>query len=176
MIFTETALKGAFILEIKKIEDERGFFGRSWCQKEFEDHGLVSSIVQTNVSFNKYKATLRGIHYQAAPYEETKLVRCTRGSIFDVIVDLRKESATYKSWIGVELNSSNYKLLYVPKNFGHAYITLEDDTEVTYQVSEFYAPGAEKGIRWNDPNIGIEWPIVPEIISEKDQIQPLFGG
>jgi dTDP-4-dehydrorhamnose 3,5-epimerase len=169
VIFTETKLKDSYILEIKKMEDARGFFGRSWCQKEFEEHGLVPCVVQANVSYNKKKGTLRGMHYQIAPYEETKLVRCTRGALYDVIIDLRPDSPTYKQWLGVELTADNYKMLYVPKGFAHGFITLEDNTEATYQVSQFYTPGAEGGIRYNDPLFGIEWPVEVTVISDKDK-------
>ncbi len=174
MIFTETKLKGAFILEVKKIEDERGFFGRSWCQKEVEAYGLNTRVVQANVSYNKKKGTLRGMHYQAAPYEENKLVRCTRGAIYDVIIDLRPGSPTYKQWIGVELTEENYKMLYVPEGFAHGFITLRDNTELNYLLTEYYTPGAERGVRWNDPAFNIEWPISAEVISEKDQKHPDF--
>ncbi|QCR22828.1 dTDP-4-dehydrorhamnose 3,5-epimerase [Pontibacter sp. SGAir0037] len=174
MIFTETKLKGAFIIDVKRLEDERGFFGRSWCQREFEEHGLTANVVQANVSYNKKKGTLRGMHYQLSPYEETKLVRCTRGAIYDVIIDLRPDSPTYKQWIGVELTADSYRMLFVPEQFGHGFITLEDNTDVTYQVTQFYTPGAERGIRYNDPAFNIEWPIEPQIISEKDKAHPDF--
>ena len=172
MIFTETQLKGAYIVEIKKLKDNRGFFARAWCQKEFEEHGLTPRVVQANVSSNKKKGTLRGMHYQIAPYEETKLVRCTRGAIYDVIIDLRPDSPTFKQWIGVELTEKNYKMLYVPENFGHGFQTLDDNTEVTYQVSQFYAPGSESGIRWDDSAFGIEWPLEVQVISDKDKNWP----
>ena len=168
MIFTETELKGAFILDIKKMEDERGFFGRSWCKREMEEHGLNGNVVQTNVSFNKVKGTFRGMHFQRAPHQETKLVRCTRGAILDVIIDLRPSSPTYKKWIGVELTEQNHRMLYVPEDFGHGCVTLEDNTEVTYQVTQFYTPGAEGGLRWNDPAFGIQLPVTPTVISAKD--------
>lgn len=174
MIFTETKLKGAYIIDVKRIEDERGFFGRSFCQKEFEAYGLTNDIRQTNVSYNKKKGTLRGMHMQLAPNEETKLVRCTRGAIYDVIIDMRPDSETYKQWIGVELTADNYRMLFVPEGFAHGFITLEDNTDVTYQVTEFYTPGAEKGVRWNDPAFNIQWPIEPVVISEKDQAHPDF--
>lgn len=174
MIFSETKLKGAFTLELKKIEDERGFFARSYCQKEMEAHGLTAQVVQANVSFNPKKGTLRGMHYQVAPHEESKLVRCTRGAIFDVIIDLRPDSPTYKQWFGVELTANNYKMMFVPEGFAHGYLTLENHTEVTYQVSQFYAPGAEQGIRWDDPAFNIQWSIEPELISEKDKAHPDF--
>ena len=172
MLFHETELKGAFIIEVKKLEDERGFFGRSFCMKEFEEHGLNPAVVQANVSYNKKKATLRGMHYQVSPYEETKLVRCVRGAIYDVIIDLRKDSETYRKWIGVELTEGSYRMLFVPEGFAHGFITLKDETEVIYQVSQFYTPGSEKGLRWNDPAFQIEWPLTPEIISEKDKSHP----
>jgi dTDP-4-dehydrorhamnose 3,5-epimerase len=175
MIFTETKLKGAFILEVKKIEDERGFFGRSWCKKELEDHGLKANVVQANVSYNKVKGTLRGMHFQKPPYQETKLVRCTRGAIYDVIIDLRPDSPTYKQYIGVELTEDNYRMLFVPEDFAHGFITLQDTTEVTYQVTQNYTPGAEGGIRWNDPAFNIEWPMEPVVVSGKDQVHPDFA-
>jgi dTDP-4-dehydrorhamnose 3,5-epimerase len=175
MIFTETKLKGAFILEIKKMEDERGFFGRSWCQKEMEEHGLKANVVQTNVSYNKVKGTLRGMHFQKAPHQETKLVRCTKGAIYDVIIDLRPQSPTYKQWIGVELTEENHKMLFVPEDFAHGFVTLADNTEVTYQVTQFYTPGAEGGIRWNDPAFNIKWPTEVKVVSGKDQQHPDFA-
>ena len=175
MIFTETELKGAFVLEIKKMEDERGFFGRSWCARELEQHGLNANAAQANVSYNKLKGTLRGMHFQRAPHQETKLVRCTKGAICDVIIDLRPASPTYKKWIGVELTADNYKMLYVPEDFAHGFITLTDDTEVTYQVTQFYTPGAEGGIRWDDPAFNIQWPIAPSVVSGKDAVWDDFN-
>lgn len=174
MIFTETELKGAYIIEIEKLKDHRGFFARSWCQNEFKNHGLTTRLVQANVSYNKKTGTLRGMHYQMSPYEETKLVRCTRGAIYDLIIDLRPASPTYTQWIGVELTAENYKMLYVPENFAHGFQTLEDDTEVTYQVSQFYTPGAESGIRWDDPTFSIDWPIEVRVISDKDKSWPNY--
>lgn len=176
MTFTETKLKGAFIIELKKLEDDRGFFSRAFDKQSWEAHGLKADILQANISRNKHKGTLRGLHMQLAPHAETKLVRCTRGAIYDVIVDVRPESETYKQWIGVELTADNYRMLYVPEGFAHSYITLEDDSEVLYNVTEVYTPGAEKGYRWNDPAFGIEWPIEPLIISEKDKAYPLFDA
>jgi len=176
MIFTETKLKGAYIIELQKIEDARGFFARGWCQNEFEAHGLVPRIVQANVSHNKKRGTLRGMHYQVAPYAETKLIRCTRGALYDVIVDLRPDSETYKQWIGVELTADNYKMLYVPEGFAHGFITLEDDTDAFYQVSQFYTPGAERGARYNDPSFNIEWPVEIQVISDKDKNWPDYVG
>jgi dTDP-4-dehydrorhamnose 3,5-epimerase len=174
MKFTETKLKGAFIVEIEKLTDDRGFFARSWCRKEFEAYGLTSRVVQTNVSFNHKKGTLRGMHYQIAPYQESKLIRCTRGAIYDVIIDLRPDSPTYKQWIGVELTADNYTLFFVPEDFAHGFMTLVDDTEITYQVSPFYTPGSEKGIRFNDPTLNIQWPLEVFVISEKDRTWPDF--
>jgi dTDP-4-dehydrorhamnose 3,5-epimerase len=172
LIFTETKLKGAFILDVKRLEDERGFFGRSWCKKEMQEHGLNSNVVQANVSFNHKRGTLRGMHFQFSPYQETKLVRCTKGALYDVIIDLRKDSPTYKQWIGVELTEDNFRMLYVPEDFAHGFITLQDNTAITYQVTQFYTPGAEGGIRWNDPTVGIEWPVPIEVISSKDSNHP----
>ena len=174
MVFTETKLPGSYIIDIKKLEDERGFFGRSYCQHEFAELGLNTNPVQANVSFNKKKGTLRGLHMQVAPYSETKLVRCTRGAIWDVIVDVRPDSATYKKWIGVELTADNYRMLYVPEGFAHGFITLEDNTEIFYQITQFYTPGTERGYRWNDPAFAIQWPLAPIMISEKDQAYPLM--
>ncbi|MBK1442218.1 dTDP-4-dehydrorhamnose 3,5-epimerase [Parapedobacter sp. ISTM3] len=174
MIFKETKLKGAYIVDINPIEDERGFFARGYCQKEFAAHQLISTVVQTNFSFNKKKGTLRGLHLQAAPYAEAKLVRCTRGAIYDVIVDMREDSETFTHWIGVELTAENYRMLYVPEGFAHGFISLEDHTDVCYQVSQFYTPGHERGYRWDDPVFGIQWPINPVVISEKDQAHALF--
>jgi dTDP-4-dehydrorhamnose 3,5-epimerase len=173
--FHDTGLQGACIIELEKLEDERGFFARTWCQKEFEDHGLVARVVQANTSFNIRAGTLRGMHYQAAPYQETKVVRCTSGALYDVIVDLRTESPTYNRWIAVELTAGNGRMLYVPADFAHGFITLEDNTEVNYLVSEAYTPGAESGLRWNDPAFGIEWPRPVEVISEKDAGWPDFA-
>jgi dTDP-4-dehydrorhamnose 3,5-epimerase len=172
MIFQEMKIGGAFVLEVEKVEDERGFFARSWCQKEFQMHSLVSHLVQANISFNKQKGTLRGMHYQARPYGEAKVVRCTRGMIFDVIIDLRPESVTFKQWIGVELTADNYRMLYVPENCAHGYITLEDRTEVTYLVSQFYHRELERGVRYDDPVFGVKWPIKVQVVSEKDKSLP----
>jgi dTDP-4-dehydrorhamnose 3,5-epimerase len=168
MIFTETKLDGAFLIDIEEHTDERGFFARSWCQKEFEQHGLVPRVVQANISFNHKKGTVRGMHYQASPYEETKLVRCTRGAIYDVIVDLRKGSPTFRQWISAELTADNRRMLFVPEGFAHGFQILTDATEVCYQVSHFYTPGAERGARFNDPAFGIRWPLDVTVISEKD--------
>lgn len=174
MIFTETRIKGAYIIEIEKIEDKRGFFGRSWCTNEFEEHGLNPNICQANVSFSKKKGTLRGMHYQKAPYQEVKIVQCTRGSIFDVIIDLRKNSPTYKEWIGVELTQDSYQMLYIPEDFAHGFITMEDHCVVSYLMTHLYTPGSAAGIRWNDPAFNIQWPFEPTILSEKDKSFPDF--
>jgi dTDP-4-dehydrorhamnose 3,5-epimerase len=170
MLFKETKLKGAYIIEPERLEDSRGFFARAWCEKEFDVHGLNLGLVQCNISFNKKRGTLRGMHYQSSPYEEAKLVRCTMGVIFDVIIDLRPNSVTYLEWIGVELTADNRKMLYVPEEFAHGYQTLIPNTEVFYQVSQFYSKEFESGVRWNDPAFGIEWPETENIIvSEKDR-------
>lgn len=176
MIFTETKLKGAYIIDVKRLEDERGFFGRSYCQNEFEQYGLNTSAVQANVSFNLKKGTLRGMHMQLAPFEETKLVRCTRGAIYDVIVDMREDSDTFKQWIGVELTADSYRMLYVPEGFAHGFITLMDNSDVTYQVTQFYTAGSERGYRFDDPAFGIVWPIEPVVVSQKDQNHPFFDA
>ena len=176
MIFTPTKLKGAYIIDVKRLEDERGFFGRSYCEKEFQEYGLNTNVVQANVSHNKKKGTLRGMHMQLSPYEETKLVRCTRGAIHDVIIDMRQESETFLQWIGVELTADSFRMLFVPEGFAHGFITLEDNTDVTYQVTQFYTPGAEKGFRYDDPAFNITWPIEPVIISEKDKAHALYSS
>ena len=175
MKFHDTELQDACIIELDILQDERGFFARTWCQKEFEDKGLVAGVVQANTSFNTRAGTLRGMHYQAAPYQETKVVRCTSGALYDVIVDLRAESSTFKRWIAVELTAANGRMLYVPADFAHGFITLEDNTEVSYLISEAFTPGAGRGIRWNDPDFAIEWPCPVEVISEKDAGWPDFA-
>jgi dTDP-4-dehydrorhamnose 3,5-epimerase len=169
MVFSETPLTGAYIIEIEKHEDERGFFARSWCAEEFSSKGLQMRAVQSNISFNKRKGTLRGLHYQLPPHAEAKLVRCTRGAIFDVIVDLRLGSPTFLNWFGVEITASNYRMIYIPERFAHGFQTLEDGTEIAYQMSEFYAPEAARGIRWDDPRVAILWPAADRIISLKDR-------
>ncbi len=175
MVFKETRLKGAFIIELEKIVDGRGFFSRVWCQKEFQAHGLNPNVVQCNLSFNTSKGTLRGMHYQIAPHEEAKIVRCIRGKVYDVIIDLRPKSPTYLQWIGVELSSENRKMLYVPENFAHGYLTLDDNAELFYQVSHFYSPESESGIRWNDRTVNIKWPQTNGlIITDKDKNWPDF--
>lgn len=168
MIFKETKLKGAFIIEPEPIKDERGFFARTYCQKEFEAHGINSKLVQCNISFNAQNGTLRGMHYQDKPHQEAKLVRCSKGAIYDVIIDFRPESSTYKQWVAVELTSMNYKMLFIPEGFAHGFKTLEDNTEVFYQMSEFYHPKYARGVLWNDPAFGINWPGGEQIVSPKD--------
>jgi dTDP-4-dehydrorhamnose 3,5-epimerase len=172
MKFTETKLRGAFIITPDLIEDERGFFTRAFCRREFEEHGLNSNLVQCNISFNKTKGTLRGMHYQIAPSAEAKLVRCTAGAICDVIVDLRDGSPTFRQWFAAELSEANHQILYVPEGFAHGYQTLEPLSEVFYQVSAFYNPASELGVRWNDPAFGIEWPLPVSSISKKDESHP----
>jgi len=174
IIFSETKLKGAFIIEVEKRMDHRGFFARTFCEQEFGGHNLKTRFVQCNVSFNKRKGTLRGMHLQAAPYEEVKLIRCNRGSIYDVIVDLRPNSPTFKSHVCVVLSAENGKMLYVPEGFAHGFQTLENDTEVFYQMSQFYSPEHARGVRWNDPAFGIDWPADERTIVERDQCYPDF--
>lgn len=168
MIFKETKLSGAFVIELEKIVDDRGFFARTWDNKEFEEHDLNTKLVQCNISFNKKKGTLRGMHYQIPPYEEAKLVCCIKGKIYDVIIDLRPHSKTYKNWLAVELAVDNNKMIFVPEGFAHGFQTLEDNTKVFYQMSQFYNQESSRGIRWNDESFDIKWPIKPSIISEKD--------
>jgi dTDP-4-dehydrorhamnose 3,5-epimerase len=170
MNFIETEIKDLFVVELNKIGDERGFFARAWCEKEFADKKLTSRMVQANTSYSKDKGTLRGLHYQISPHQEAKLMRCIKGAIFDVAVDLRPDSKTYKKWFGIELTESNRKMLFVPEGFAHGYQTLVEDTEAYYMSSAFYAPEAERGLRWDDPAIGINWPITEGLnITEKDQ-------
>jgi dTDP-4-dehydrorhamnose 3,5-epimerase len=169
VIFTETKLKGAFIIDIDRREDERGFFARAFCQKEFEAHGLNPTIAQANIASNIRKGTLRGMHFQFPPAAETKLVRCTRGAILDIIVDLRPESPTYLEHVAVELNENNQRALYVPERFAHGYQALADNTDTSYQVGEFYTPEAESGLMYNDPRLKLKWPLPVSVISEKDQ-------
>jgi len=172
MIFTETKLKGAFILDVEKREDERGFFGRAFCQNEFKDHGLEPVIAQGNVAFNKKKGTVRGMHFQTPPKGETKLVSCARGAILDVIVDLRPESPTYLQHVSVELSENNFRSIYVPRRFAHGYQVLADDTQTSYLVSEFYSPPNDRSIRWDDARFGIAWPLPVSVISDKDKNAP----
>ncbi|HEX2784459.1 MAG TPA: dTDP-4-dehydrorhamnose 3,5-epimerase [Ilumatobacteraceae bacterium] len=168
MIFTETKLKGAFVLDIEPRGDSRGFFSRVFCQNEFADHGLKTVIAQANVAYNRYKGTLRGMHFQYPPAAETKLVRATRGAILDIIVDLRPESDTYLQHIAVELSADNHRALFVPERFAHGYQVLEDETETSYEVGEFYTPALEGGLKYDDPRLGLEWPLPVAEMSEKD--------
>lgn len=174
MTFHTTKLEGVFEIHLELKSDERGFFARSWCKQEFETHGLDSKLVQCNISFNARKGTLRGVHYQSPPHAETKVVRCTRGAIYDVVVDLRRHSRTYKDWIGVVLNSDNHHMLYVPEGCAHGFLTLQDQTEVFYQMSEFYYPESASGIRWDDPAFRIAWPSEARVISDRDRTYPNF--
>jgi len=174
MRFNETPLKGAYLIEVAKIGDERGFFGRSWCKKEMQDAGLDADIAQINTSLSRSKGTLRGLHFQVAPHQESKMIRCTRGAVYDVIVDLRPGSPTFRHWFGAELTADNHRALYSPKGFAQGFITLEDDAEITYFSSDFYAPGMDRGIRYDDPQFGIELPLKPVVISDKDRNWPDF--
>jgi dTDP-4-dehydrorhamnose 3,5-epimerase len=169
MKFFETKLKGAFIVEPELREDARGFICRTWCQREFEARGLNARLVQCNLSFSKRKGTLRGMHYQVKPFEEAKLVRCTMGAIYDVILDLRPASLTFRQWVSVVLKADDHRMLYIPEGIAHGFQTLEDTSEVFYQMAEFYHPESARGVRWNDPAFGIEWPIANPIISDKDR-------
>ena len=174
MLFRETKLAGVFEIHIEPRTDERGFFARTWCQKEFSDHGLNSKLVQSSVSFNRQRGTLRGVHYQAAPFAETKVVRCTSGAIYDVVLDLREQSPTFKQWFATILNAENRHSVYVPEGCAHGFLTLKEDSEVLYQMSEFHHPDAARGVRWNDPAFQIAWPEPVEVISERDRTYPDF--
>ena len=176
MRFMELSLGGAFLIEPARQEDERGFFARTWCREEFAAHGIACAWVQCNVSFNRRRGTLRGLHYQAAPWEEAKLVRCTMGALYDVVLDLRPTSPTFKKHIGVELSASNRLMIYVPNGCAHGFQTLEDETEIFYQISEFYRPEHTAGVRWDDPAFGISWPHADPIMSERDRRYPDFTG
>ena len=174
MIFTETPLAGAFVIALEPRDDDRGFFARAFCQNELAQHGLETTVAQANLSFNHRKGTLRGLHMQNPPHGEDKMVRCITGAIFDAIVDLRPGSPTYRQWFGVELSAANRLMLYVPKGFAHGYQSLTDGSEVLYMVTQFYTPGAERGLRWDDPAFGIAWPLPDPILSEKDAAAPDF--
>jgi dTDP-4-dehydrorhamnose 3,5-epimerase len=176
MLFTETKLEGVFIIEPERIEDERGFFARTWCQQEFEAHGLSPRLVQCSISFNARKGTLRGMHYQAAPHAEAKLIRCTLGAIYDVALDLRSESATFKQWVAAELTAENRRMLYIPEGLAHGFQTLTDGAEVFYQMSEFYHPQSARGVLWNDPAFRMEWPLPLAVISQRDLTHPKWGA
>lgn len=176
MRFIPTDLEGAFIVELHKIQDERGSFARAFCANEFSSQGLTANLVQANTAVSRHKGTLRGMHYQASPHAEAKLVRCIRGAAFDVMIDLRPESPTYCRWFGLELSAGGDRMLYVPEGFAHGYQTLEDDTELYYLVSEYYTPEAERGVRWNDPRFNISWPLTSGLhLSEKDQNWPDYS-
>lgn len=176
MIFRETRLSGAFVVEPERIADERGFFARAFCQEEFERRGLNGRVVQCNVSFNARQGTVRGMHYQIAPHAEAKLIRCTRGAIHDVIVDLRPTSPTVRQWVATELSAENGFLLFVPEGFAHGFQTLVDNTEVFYQMSESFHPGSARGVRWDDPALAIRWPLPVQCIGAKDQTYPLLDA
>lgn len=175
MKFEQTELDGAWIIDINRLEDERGFFARTFCQREFIEHGLNTRLAQCNVSYNKYKGTLRGMHLQVAPFQEAKLVQCTAGAIYDMIIDLRPGSPTYLKHIGVTLSATDYRMLYIPEGFAHGFITLTDDVNVFYQMSEFFAPECARGFRWNDPAFEITLPEEIKVISERDATYPDFS-
>lgn len=176
MIFSPTELNGACRVELKRIEDARGFFARAWCRQEFTEHGLNPDLKQMNVAFSHRRGTLRGMHFQESPHAEAKLVRCTRGALYDVIIDLRPASPTFRRWLGVELTADNRQMLYVPEGCAHGYQTLADETEMYYQTTEFYAPRAARGVRYNDPAFAVKWPLPVAVISEADQQWPDFHG
>jgi dTDP-4-dehydrorhamnose 3,5-epimerase len=176
MVFTAARIPGVYIVEPDKLEDERGFFARTFCQREFEAHGLTTRVAQCSLSFNPRKATLRGMHYQVAPYAETKLVRCTQGAVYDVLADLRQDSPTFLQWLAVELTAKNRKLLCIPEGVAHGFQTLADDSELFYQISEFHHPECARGVRWNDPVLNIHWPLPPAIVSERDAGFPLLSS
>jgi dTDP-4-dehydrorhamnose 3,5-epimerase len=177
MIFKKTHIIGAFVIELEKRGDERGFFARTFCCKEFEAQGINIRVLQANIGFSRSRGTLRGLHYQVLPYAEAKLVRCTAGALYDVFLDLRPSSPTFKQWLGVELTDGNHSMLYVPEGCAHGYLTLTDNTEIYYMVTQFYTPDAERGVRWNDPAFKIEWPISKNlVISDKDKSWPDWQG
>jgi len=174
MIFQKTKLPGVFEIQIEAKPDDRGIFARTWCQEEFASQGLSSRLVQCNLSFTTQQGTLRGMHYQVAPHEETKLIRCTRGAIYDVVLDLRPDSPAYKDWVAVELTAGKRNMIYVPEGCAHGFLTLQDGTEVIYQMSEFWNPESSRGVRWDDPAFQITWPAKVEVISERDRTYPDF--
>ena len=176
MIFTETKLAGAFVIEPERLEDMRGFFAMNWSEREFRERGLVSQFVESNISFSQKRGTLRGMHYQARPHGQVKLVRCTMGAIYDAIIDLRPGSPTFKQWASIELTAQNRLMLYVPVDFAHGFQTLADNTEVTYQMSSTYHPESSRGVRWDDPAFGISWPDADRVIIPRDREYPDFGG
>ena len=174
MNFVPTSLPGAFIIQIDPRRDDRGFFARTWCRREFAEMGLATDLVQCSISYNRRRGTLRGMHWQAAPHSEAKIVRCTRGAIWDAIIDMRPDSPTYTQHVGVELTAASGRSIYVPEGFAHGFVTLEDDTEVFYQMSEYYEPSAARGVRWNDAAFGIAWPVSDPIIHPRDASYPDF--
>jgi dTDP-4-dehydrorhamnose 3,5-epimerase len=174
MVFEETELPGVFTISLDLLPDDRGFFARTWCECEFGEHGLNPKLVQCSISFNRRKGTLRGVHFQAKPHCEAKLVRCTRGSIYDVALDLRPDSRTHLRWMGIELSAENHRALYIPEGCAHGFLSLEDNAEVLYQMSETYHPESARGVRWDDPAFGICWPGAVEVISERDRTYPDF--
>lgn len=174
MIFQESKVKGAFEIDVECHHDERGFFARTWCQTEFSSQGLEPELVQCSISYNPRRGTLRGMHYQESPFAETKVVRCTRGAAYDVVIDLRPDSPTYKGWMAVVLTAEKRNMVYVPKGCAHGFLTMEDETEIFYQMSEFFRPEFARGVRWNDPAFAVVWPAVIEVISERDRTFPDF--
>lgn len=175
MKFHKTNLDGAWLIDLNLLEDERGFFARSFCQREFTKHGLNPGIAQGNVSYNKKKGTLRGMHLQVSPHQEAKLVQCTQGAVYDVILDLRPDSPTFGDHLGVVLSAEEYRMLYIPEGFAHGFLTLADHSNIFYMMSEFYAPGSARGFRWNDPFFKIAWPVEVEVISDRDAHYPDFS-
>jgi dTDP-4-dehydrorhamnose 3,5-epimerase len=176
MKFIPTSLAGACVLELERHEDSRGFFARAWCEEEFAAHGIDMRVVQCNISLNRQRGTLRGMHYQVAPHAEKKVVRCTRGAIYDVIIDLRPDSATFKQWFATELTAENYRMLYIPDGFAHGLQTLEDNSEVFYLMSEFFHPESARGVRWNDPAFGVVWPeCEARVMSKQDRAYEDFA-
>lgn len=175
MTFHKTKISGAFEVRPERKPDERGFFARTWCQKEFGDHGLDANLVQCSISYSTLRGTLRGMHYQAAPFAETKIVRCTQGAIYDVVLDLRPQSTTFRDWIALILTAENRNMVYVPKGCAHGFLTLQDQTEVCYQMSEFYNAESARGVRWDDPAFRIVWPEKVQVISERDRMYPDFA-
>ena len=175
MLFKKTAIDGVAEVQVERRTDERGFFARSWCRREFEQAGLNPNLAQCSISWNPYKYTLRGMHYQAAPHEEAKLVRCTKGAIYDVAVDLRPQSPTFTRWVGLTLTAEDRNMIYIPEGCAHGFLTLQDDCEIFYQISQFYCTEAARGVRWDDSAFGIAWPAEPKLISERDRTYPDFA-
>ncbi len=174
MNFHKTKLPGVFKIQLERKSDERGFFARTWCRDEFAGHGLNSTLIQSSISFNARKGTLRGMHYQAAPFAETKVVRCTQGALYDVVLDLRPDSPTFKQWISAELTAANRDMLYIPEGCAHGFLTLADETEILYQMSQVYHAPSARGVRWNDPAFAIDWPAAVEVIADRDRTYPDF--